>query len=353
MEYEKICGCKSGKIYRECCYIYDKSSNKNKGKKIMLVIGNGFTLNYLNSINSTLNSSIPFLGFNSGRIKSRVEFFYSKLRGLNEKIYNYRDEDDFKTINNLLKIFEVGKEERLLCYLKRFITLVYSEFQIEIDKNLKFNDWEIFKWIKANKNNITDVLNFNYDLVLERVLNEINLKYCRPFTIEETFYSKCRIYKPHGSIDFDLPSQAINVGLESRWQIITKDNQYYLGNKPYLNVLQSTDLLIPRVQQDIVLPTCKNIQKNLSWVKALSEQLKERVKKIDKIIIIGFGYREEDKLEFNEVISGLDNNKKIDFYNLGFGEDNIELKKAIEASKHKYKFIDLKSMQWKEIIDII
>lgn len=331
--------------------LYEQGREKSDKKSIMLVIGNGFTLNYLNHIGSDLNSSLPLSGFNSKFISSRVSYYYSKIPKIHNVIRRYNKEDNFEMIRDFLH--EHSTKEDMMCYLKRFITLAYSSLQLELDKYDNISNWGFYKWIYTNKDSISDIFSLNYDLLIERVLKKANMSYCRPFTEDSYHGYKCHIHKPHGSIDFDLPKWAISSDIESRWTLMTNNNVAENRDGINLRVLDPLEFIIPRVQADIILPETENNQFELRWVNKLLNNLGTRIKKIDKIVIFGFGYRPEDRNEFKKILDLIPKEKSIEFIILGYRQENEKLKEEIDGRNHLYSFIDLEKSSWEEVLQVL
>lgn len=322
----------------------------NSNSKILMIIGNGFSKSYLDHKGIEINSSKPLTGFESK--KCEVNIFLDKIPDLKNIIDKYNNEDHFKLIEEFLS--DYNNDDRLICFMKRFITLAYSKFQLEIEKESKIEKWEFSKWILNNKKNISDIYSLNYDLIVENILDSLGIRYCRPFTSEMLPNVKydCYIYKPHGSIDFDLPSSAIKISEESIWSSIIFNNQANI-NGQNLKIVERESYLKPRVQQDVVLPSSENDQMKISWVKKMYKMLFSRMNNFEKIIIFGFGYRYEDRNEFNLILDKIHRCKKVKFYHIGYKSKNENLEKRINYLGFNYIFIPTKENTWDEILNIL
>src|SRR5690606_36665142 len=95
------------------------------------------------------------------------------------------------------------------CQVRRFLAISYSKLQQEIDKIDNF-DWRWLNWFKEHNNQIVFAISFNYDLLLENTLKDLNVLYFRTSTTEPNL--GIPIFKPHGSIDFEL--YGVHIGPE-------------------------------------------------------------------------------------------------------------------------------------------
>jgi hypothetical protein len=342
------CVCGSGKKFKKCCLPY--SDNIDNGKKnILLYIGNGFTLNYLDHFNIELNSSKPLAGFCTKNISYEDIFsYYNEIKDyLNDKNL---EQDNFKIIDHMLNSF--SGDDALQCYFNRFLTIAYSKFQLELHKYNKINDWDITKWLHLNRNYISDIVSLNYDLHLENCLKEAGISYKRNFTKEEPYLLDriVNVYKPHGSIDFDILNSIISCPDEMRWRTIITRKNVTMNGDTYQDIVGSDRWLLPRIQSDIIPPSQYNNLLDFSWIKQTYLKLSKDITKIDSIINIGFSYSKVDQKEYNHLIESIKSPKVIKVIDINRSE-NQELKDYLNRFGHEYKFVGLK-LPWR-VVDII
>ena len=241
-------------------------------KKFALLVGNGFTLDFVAPLG--LNSSFPLKNFNSLDIQYEIEFM-SHLPHIKEKLLN-SDLHDFEAIKNYVDTFknieedyqmksQTGQYELLQdikyriatdshVQLRRFLAMAYSVLQLKID-GADMNSWKWAEWLHQNNSKLTFAISLNYDLVLENALYLAGAPFYRVGTDEE--FRRIPLIKPHGSIDFDLPSNFIG-GNFNPWGISASLNDAQL-----VQVIPKAKWLIPRLEADIISPSLHNIQAHI------------------------------------------------------------------------------------------
>lgn len=318
----------------------------SKHKNIILFVGNGFTLNYTESNKIGLNASLPLAKFNSYEIN--YDYIWSKYPETKDQLITKKP-SAFHDFDWLAKSIADNEKEKL--NISTFITLSYSLFQTKLNDFIEadsshLSKWQVYKWIITNQNRICGMVSLNYDLLLEKCLSNGGIAHFRPFTDEPE--NGILIAKPHGSIDFDLPGSFLISGDEeslilARWNHMFRGcnvNINSQGGVQHLIVLEKKLWTLPRLQHDIVLPSQKQDNYNLNWVKKSYEILKSSISNMnpDAIVIMGFSYSDADKEEFNDFVNGIPHG--LCFYDFNIDE-NIQLKSFIEAQGHEYKFLGL------------
>lgn len=256
------CICGRGKKYKNCCGRYLEDT-RNSDEKIIFFVVNGLTINYLKENNIDLCSSKPLNYFNSKSINYEKVFkYYPEIKYF---LNNDNEKDDFQLIDEYYN--NEIKDAATKCHFDRFLVYAFSSFQNELDKSNYFKDFQIGKFLSINKNITDSFISMNYDLLLERLLEENYVNYARSFTDEEKKnYEALLINKPHGSIDFDLSDKAIYFGDEE--SIWNSNINYCIANidGSYQNILEKEKWLIPRKQVDIIAPSQYNNLLNYSWI---------------------------------------------------------------------------------------
>jgi len=303
--------------------------------RICLLVGNGFSVDLVKSLDLNLNSSLPISSFGNNNIT--FDEFINKLPSIRDSLLPLvkEEEDQFAAISRFI---EEGKAlgestfERRECDLRRFLALAYSKFQLEIDK-INYSNWEWTKWLYRNKKNLACAISFNYDLVLEKAIRlaRINKGYKRIGVINEQ--GGIPIIKPHGSIDFEIPERFITFGSEEGvWDsMLARNDIGYVEKVTYDNWSKA------RIQPDIIPPSQINYHRDITWVKDcfLSYPTITKTNGIDTFVIVGHSYSKVDQDEINEFIDNLD--RKTEFYivNPHYEEENIQkLISYIETCGH-------------------
>ncbi|EJT6492014.1 hypothetical protein ACHM2U_01305 [Clostridium perfringens] len=295
-----------------------------KLKDTLIIIGNGFTISLLNGVE--INSSKPLSNFQCKNIKIDC---MSKMPGLEsiieegKKIY---PDNDFKVFEYLLNKY--SEKQNYLCYMRRYIIYAYSKLYIEGLKHINYSEWKWTKWFKENKNRICGIYDLNYDLFLEDLLNFLNISYYRVSTISHQKHIYCKklnymipIYKPHGSIDFDIYQNFTHMPEEGVWSTETNENQCCINGLYVMSEISRMELLKPRFEVDLIPPNSTNIYRNLSWIKQIYNQMSYDIKNIKNIICFGFSYSEFDQPEFEEILDKC-NNKDIKIYDININENH-------------------------------
>ena len=217
----------------------------------------------------------------------------------------------------------------LICELKYYITIAFSNFQIEFQKK-DISQWSWVRVLKLMKDKLSYIISFNYELVLENALKKANIPYRRVGLYEED--KGIAILKPHGSIDFDV--LGINVPLS------LPINSYKDRNDMPIRKIEENNLITRRCECDIILPLEESYQKEYQWIKPGYDELNKYGNQIDNLIICGMSYWECDKEEIDYI---LDSTSKDAFITIVNKVENPELIKKIYSKfdKNKVQTIDL------------
>ncbi|KUP33298.1 SIR2 family protein [Bacillus halotolerans] len=264
--------------------------------KFGLLIGNGFTVDFARANN--LNSSNPLTCFDSEKINYN-DFIENLPIVKSELIDNIQAANHYDVIKDYRIKYQndTGAE----CQLRRFLATIYSKFQLNIN-SISLNEWKWFNWFKKNKFNLSFAISFNYDLLLERVLNESNIKYYRIGTIENK--KRVPIFKPHGSIDFDVNPQMISG--PNIWT-----TPISLNDCGRLHVVRQDEWMEPRIQADLIPPSSISNHLHLSWVREGLAVTERKAKEVSHFIIIGCSYCEVDRLEIDIILKMLKKRTKV------------------------------------------
>lgn len=308
-------------------------------KNIFLVIGNGFTINLFNHSKLSLDPSKPLYNFNCSNINYHFRDYIPELF----EIIDSRKSDfksDFDCIDSILKDYQ--NESRIGCYLRRFLSYSYASLYQNAKDSIDYNSWPWSKWIQDNNKSIVGCLNFNYDLFFEDCLTFNKILYYRSSTDEMTpiklfNFKSIPIFKPHGSIDFDI--KGINADEQSAWTLYASECSYTdeYGNS-VMNIIapNSEKFIFPRSVIDLIPPTQSNFYRHYNWIDNMYTEMKKILNNVDTVVLFGFSYSSPDRCEFGEVFRSLPK-KNITFFDINITKNN-DLKKRIEYYGHTYKF---------------
>jgi hypothetical protein len=203
--------------------------------------------------------------------------------------------------------------------------LAYALYS-DLFTNDKLFDWIWHKWFSKNGNEVETILSFNYDLILERVMrmsylgkvygsSRINPLFGSGFTPlpDEPYWDEMKgdkkvihVAKPHGSSNFT--SWAITqVRDENGIKPLYPLNLIAVRSSP-LRILNGKDIYKAVSVADLVLPgewSCwdKDKTNEIAWASEQKQHFVDESKTADKLLVVGFGYGEPDRPEFNDILS--------------------------------------------------
>ncbi|ADU31901.1 SIR2 family protein [Evansella cellulosilytica] len=260
---------------------------------ICLLIGNGFSIDFANHFG--LNPSIPFSHFGQKQIS--YDALLKDLPSIRELFsLAKQDKDEYVAIEKFMESSEYNEQKD--CALRRFLSLSYARFQLEVDK-YDIQNWKWTRWFKNNKSEMRFAISFNYDLILEKAFKEATIPFYRTGTNEKR--NGIPILKPHGSIDFDIDLHSVT----STTKEIQLKETTYLNDVGYVLSIPREKWLTPRYEADIIPPHEENYQRHLRWVKNGIRQFLQRANNIDSLIIVGLSYSDADKKEINQYLERL------------------------------------------------
>ena len=287
-------------------------------RKIGLLVGNGFTTSATEYLGNDFNyNTTNFFGWDIKTPGNEESMFLDKLPMLKEALSRINKQDiqlkDFYKIEKIINEIESYNSSNyftsqfnsgvLLCEVQHYLAIAFSLFQLEFEK-YNISDWKWVEWFKKYGREVLFCLSFNYDLILEKTLDECSLKYRRVGIIEEK--DGILILKPHGSIDYEIDNYAISMPPIT----YPLKNAIYRNNCPIIP-LDKKSLLKPRKEVDIVLPTEYSVQLNYQWVKPGYECLTNEGNIFTHFIIVGISYWECDRPEIDYVLNCLNPDTKI------------------------------------------
>ena len=205
------------------------------GKNYYLILGNGFTLDFLSSIQNSQKDKINVSNlFRNGELvpwpgnmkPGFLSYRYCpNLWTLGARSNMESKEcieliEDVITCANILNKNSRSSENIYIKAYKELVTYLKALF-IYYDKlidvpNTDVGNWGWAKFIKGlyynNDVEKIHIVTFNYDVWLERILKKLSLE----FTVSnfETDNKKIVIYKPHGSISFSYKTSRVAEAFE-------------------------------------------------------------------------------------------------------------------------------------------
>lgn len=181
--------------------------------------------------------------------------------------------------------------------LRHYLAHAYSQYQLVcVEKWLTLcEDWQWLRWIGEHAREIAYVVSFNYDLVVERLLDLNNARYRRIGIMEEK--RGIPILKPHGSIDFvnDMvePGSPAYAGLR------------FVDLDTPMRAMNGEEMLGPRPDAAIVLPTEYSRIMDYQWVGPGYDRFHEWGRTYTDLIMVGLSYWECDRPEIDFLLGSL------------------------------------------------
>ena len=302
-------------------------------KKLLLVLGNGFSIDFLKHINlfesiDAINlfrrgTEVPwpanrmpgFLSFkhcpNLWNLGARPNMSSADGMALIEDIitcvnvYASKQKTNIVDRNYKPNDIYIFAYKELLQYLKHLFIFYNNQVDDESLKKAKNWSWlEFLKYIHTSDfyEEIT-IVTYNYDIWLERLLRA----FCIPFKVgvvgDNNSAAKITIYKPHGSISF-THRQAIDRDSYS----IKLDYELLDGSADDFTVKYS-DLDDNYLVSALLPPAGESSRFNQTWsaqIRGAAKYKASRLTKEDEMLICGLSYWHVDRAELDELIVSCD-----------------------------------------------
>lgn len=225
-------------------------------------------------------------------------------------VYNYsrlnKQRNDDNYINNIyMKAY--GELTTYLRYL-----FIYYNSKVS-DEKLKESKVPFINHLKnmVNKYEEIIIINYNYDIWLERLLllNEIDFK-VEGFENEKD--PKIKIIKPHGSISFSFrakvngPFTIRKSELDDITQEISEFDIIYDFKEQY------------PIVNAIIPPAGDSNRCAMGWLKVLRQKIKEKIDlsaNKDRLVIFGISYWHVDRAEIDEMLTNIDSGIEVNLIN--------------------------------------
>lgn len=216
----------------------------------------------------------------------------------------------YKDYSNDTRLEKIDEKIYLCAYceLKEYIKslMIYYNNLITdscIKTTLDNNKWgwkRIFEELNLSGNK-TNIITYNYDLWLERILKVMKIK----FDLFRNTAKNIQIIKPHGSINFINKNET-----GSFYEIIHSLNDEVKIKDIKINISPE--------KKSIIIPPAGESIKAGSWSKYIRDKSFNCAKSIDKddnIIICGISYWNVDRYEIDKLLCAVDSECHISFIN--------------------------------------
>ena len=298
-------------------------------KKVCIVLGNGFTIDFLNYISKDKKEIWDEIDvsnlFSHGALlkwpSNKNPGFLSKkntpnLWDLGARPYMNKN-DTMELIEKIVTSVNVyalkGEnvinegQKYLLAYkeLTSYLKYLFIHFNDKIDAipdDINIWAWASFFIKLQNSSDVDEVIiiTYNYDIWLERVLHKINIEFDLPMRAGGSYSNKFKIFKPHGSISFkhkiDLPLSSFNINysnLKTECSVSDMDIKYVdlCTNNPAI----------------FLIPPAGDVNRTRDeWNTMLRKLYEPKIKNLnsnDLLVISGISYWHVDRAELDNILT--------------------------------------------------
>lgn len=321
-------------------------------KKLFIILGNGFTLDFLGKYNMFEQVNINV----NNLFRNGDEFSFPNDKGMGFLSYkfcpalwtlgarphstnlesNYLIEEiitcsnmffDFiSDPNQRSKRLGLIEQEKQSIHIKAYSELtIYLKFLFsyyndmikkdKLNEFVKTSDWGWISFFIDLKDKIDTyeditIVTYNYDIWLERILNSLGINYFID-GLQDRVEQAVRIIKPHGSISFIVDGDTSSL--------------YKVNYKLDLDGLQLSDLNVnedtfSNCHKSIIIPPAGDSARMMpaTWATTLRGNANTIAKDIDendKVVICGMSYWHVDRRELDELLINIDSSSNIYFIN--------------------------------------
>lgn len=300
-------------------------------KNLFIILGNGFTIDFLNKIGKksevdvinlfTHGDKVPWVSDNEPGFLSYKRC--PNLWNLGARPGMTNSDEANKIIENIItcaNIYAYAKRKavsvdenniyikayrELALYIK-YLFIFYNEKITDDDIKRCFDNWgwyKLFENIKSNDkfNNVT-IVTYNYDILLERILDIMKIKY-NMVGFSDIDGAKINIIKPHGSISFKSKRTLDNISFKINY------NRDIIGAKLDELKVECKNLNENSTVTALIPPAGDSSRFSSSWSNQLHMKVKEYASNLipqDEVILCGLSYWHVDRLEIDEILISLD-----------------------------------------------
>jgi hypothetical protein len=293
-------------------------------KDVFIILGNGFSIDFLNHLNSVESSNadislsnlfengelVPWPGDDSPGFLSYKHCPNLWTLGARPNLDPKGTIDLIENIitcanalnnrpRNVDSIYMRAYKE-LVTYLKALFIFYNDKINIP-NVNLEAWGWSKYLLELSNDPNIEKIhiVTLNYDIWLERILKKNNIDFSISNFEED---KKVIIYKPHGSISFSHGSKKVRDVFEISYEHDVLDGKLGEFTVEYENLtaLNSINAMVP--------PAGDSNRLDFEWASEIRKSIiniSENLKSDDELIICGTSYWHVDRLEIDRILTSI------------------------------------------------
>jgi hypothetical protein len=190
------------------------------------------------------------------------------------------------------------------------------------------HDWRWSQWFRAYSHVLQTTVSFNYDCLLENVLCLTGRQYHR---MHNTGPGIVRVFKPHGSCDFDLD------GL-TRSRLSYPLRFFAAMNNCGLRIISRDEWGRPPSEPLIVLPYENNPYSQFQWVAPGYSVYRQIAATLTHCVFVGLSYHQSDRAEIDHFLYSTGNDCRIIIANR---TPPVDFVRAVRASGRRlYEWLD-------------
>ncbi|MCU7926530.1 MAG: hypothetical protein KZQ97_08805 [Candidatus Thiodiazotropha sp. (ex Dulcina madagascariensis)] len=308
--------------------------------KYLLILGNGFSIDLLEHLGKHTDIPLsnlfahgdkllwPAIGHNAFiSFRNTPNLWILGVRPSNSAEKNNQIIENIITCANAYYLKEpgtrsFGQTDKRSIYIDAYRELVvYLKYLfVSFDKEVPINKHDISNWPWArlfnslSSNEIIekiDIVTFNYDVWLERVLDALEIEY-NVSVINENDAKKFSVTKPHGSISF-IHSKKIELSAFS----INYESDYLEGSSSDFSLtMEDLDVNTPIIP--IIPPAGDSERFNLTWAGSLRRDAVEKAGSLqegDHVILCGLSYWHVDRREIDDLLMKVSDKVSLSYIN--------------------------------------
>ena len=308
--------------------------------KLLLLLGNGFSIDFITSINKSpdinlsnlfaLGHTVKFPGDKRPGFLSHQHcpsLWTLGARPTNETRESVELVEEIITCANMFSGIKdldtrlgqgiyIDAYMELISYI-RHLFICYNEKVSNMEISSFVNDscaewgWKSFFAKELEKHEQTTFITYNYDLWLERVLSAMNIDFSIVPVCAKTPSSGVSIIKPHGSIDFVMKND--------QRQMFSISKQLDTNDIDIQSIECVKDDLASYRKSILIPPSGESFRHNTaSWAAKLRETAINAAIEMrdgDEVFVCGISYGYVDRRELDELFINLNSNVKLTLIN--------------------------------------
>lgn len=296
-------------------------------KDVLLIVGNGFSIDLYKKYTKKLNPSAPL----SWEFKINQNPTPISWQDAFPKLNKFSNENLIKFKNDNFELFRKARltgDEDLEVEARHFLSLAYTHHDQSIYVP---RVWQWSRFIKKIYRRIHTAISFNYDTTLEQILYRGTSIICDEKIMIHGYHDELiTVFKPHGCRRMDVDPRDVVMDGGVKYPINIQINRNDMRYALLPHELQ----LSPRKQSFCILPYENNIFQKHQWQNGIWELLKEKNSKIKHCVVIGHSYGDVDRPEIDAIINSLPGNATVHVCD---PSPSNELIRFLDAKNMNYK----------------